>query len=132
MTTKPVRWATTGLLDFDGGRQFAFSVSTQSAPFQRIDWVGSKGRIEIEIPFNAPQNGPTRCAIDASRLPFRAGIMRVVTVPVADPYQLQAEAFSHAVRGERPDAAGLADACWNMRIVDVLFASEKSARLEQP
>lgn len=83
------------------------------------------------MPFNAPQNGPTRCAIDASGLPFRAG-MRVVTVPVADPYQLQAEAFSHAVRSERPDAAGLADACWSMRIVDALFASEKSARLEQP
>jgi len=131
VTTKPVPWATTGLLDFDGGRQLAFLVSTQAAPFQRIDWVGSKGRIEIEIPFNAPQNRPTRCAIDASGLPCRAG-MRVVTVPVADPYQLQAEAFSHAVRSERPDAAGLADACWSMRIVDALFASEKSARLEQP
>ena len=122
---------TTALLEFDGGRQLAFSVSTQAAPFQRIDLIGSKGRIEIETPFNAPQDGPTRYAIDDSGLPLRAGV-RVVTVPAADQYQLQAEAFSHAVRSERPAAAGLDDACWNMRIIDALFASETSGRLEQP
>jgi predicted dehydrogenase len=48
----------------------------------------------------------------------------------ADQYQLQAEAFSHAVRHERPDAAGLDDAIWNMRTIDALFASTQSGRFE--
>ena len=56
--------------------------------------------------------------------------MREVALPVADQYQLQAEAFSRAVREEAPTAAGLDDALMNMRIIDALFASERSGRFE--
>jgi len=122
---------TTGLLEFDGGRQLAFSVSTQAAPFQRIEVIGTKGRIEIQIPFNAPQDGPCKYSINDPGASDGSG-MRLVMLPAADQYQLQAEAFSRAVRTERPDASGLDDACWNMRVIDALFASEKSGRLEQP
>ena len=122
---------TTGLLEFDGGRQLTFSVSTQTAPYQRIELIGTKGRIEIQIPFNAPQDAPCSYAINDPGAPDGSG-MRLVTLPTADQYQLQAEAFSSAVRSERPDASGLDDACWNMRVIDALFASEKSGRLEQP
>jgi predicted dehydrogenase len=120
-----------GLLDFGAGRQLAFTVSTQSARYQRVQLVGTKGRIEIEIPFNAPQDKACRYAIDdASALD--GGGVRTVTLPVADQYQLQAEAFSRAVRNETPSAAGLDDAMANMRIIDALFASETSGRFERP
>ena len=122
---------TSGVLDFGGGRHLAFTVSTQAARYQRIQLVGSKGRIEIQIPVNAPQDGPTRYAIDDASALDGAGI-RTVTLPVADQYQLQAEAFSHAVRNEPPGPAGLDDAIANMRIIDALFASEKSGRFERP
>jgi predicted dehydrogenase len=122
---------TTGLLEFDGGRQLAFSVSTQAAPYQRIELVGTKGRIEIRIPFNAPQDKPCTVAIDDTGAPDGSGV-RLVTLPTADQYQLQAEAFSNAVRTQRPDASGLDDASWNMRVIDALFASGKSGRFEQP
>src|SRR6266850_2612679 len=122
---------TSGLLDFGRGRQLAFTVSTQSAKYQRIELVGTKGRIEIEIPFNAPQDAPCRYAIDETSALDGTGI-RTFTLPIADQYQLQAEAFSRAVRTERPDASGLDDAAANMRIIDALFASEKSGRLERP
>ncbi|HUG22399.1 Gfo/Idh/MocA family protein [Piscinibacter sp.] len=120
-----------GLLDFPGGRQLAFTVSTQSARYQRIQLVGTQGRIEIEIPFNAPQDKPCRYWIDDASAPDGSG-MRTVALPVVDQYQLQAEAFSRAVRGETPTAAGLDDAVMNMRIIDALFASEKSGRFERP
>jgi len=122
---------TSGLLDFGGGRQLAFTVSTQSARYQRIQLVGTKGRIEIQIPFNAPQDAPCRYSIDDASALDGAGI-RTVTLPVADQYQLQAEAFSRAVRSEQPDAAALDDAITNMRIIDALFASEQSGRFERP
>ena len=120
-----------GLLDFAGGRQLAFTVSTQSARYQRIQLVGTQGRIEIEIPFNAPQDKPCRYWIDDASAPDGSG-MHTVTLPVADQYQLQAEAFSRAVRTETPSASGLDDAAMNMRIIDALFASEKSGRFERP
>jgi predicted dehydrogenase len=120
--------STSGLLDFGSGRQLAFSVSTQAAPYQRMVLAGTRGRIEIEIPFNAPQEGPCRWRIDdGSTLDGRSAQDRMIS---ADQYQLQAEAFSHAVRHERPDAAGLDDAIWNMRTIDALFASTQSGRFE--
>ncbi|TMH33881.1 MAG: Gfo/Idh/MocA family oxidoreductase [Betaproteobacteria bacterium] len=123
--------ATSGLLEFAGGRQLAFSVSTQAARYQRIELVGTQGRIEIEIPFNAPQDLTTRYSIDDASALDGSGI-RTITLPVADQYQLQAEAFSRAVRDEAPDARGLDDAVANMRVIDALFASAKSGRFERP
>ena len=116
---------TSGLLDFGAGRQLAFTVSTQSAPHQRVTLVGTRGRIEIEIPFNAPPDVPCRYLVDD-------GASRWVSLPVADQYQLQAEAFSRAVREQSPDAGGLDDAQANMRIIDALFASAESGRFERP
>jgi predicted dehydrogenase len=120
---------TSGLLDFGGGRQLVFTVSTQSARYQRVQLVGTRGRIEIEIPVNAPQDKACRYWIDDARAADGAGI-RTITLPVADQYQLQAEAFSQALRNEPPDATALDDAAANMRIIDALFASEKSGRFE--
>ena len=123
--------STSGLLDFGGGRQLGFTVSTQAAPYQRIVLAGTRGRLEVEIPFNAPPDAPCRYWIDDGR--SLTGASRVETVmPVADQYQLQAEAFSHAVRHEKPDAAALDDAAWNMRTIDALFASARSGRFERP
>jgi hypothetical protein len=36
------------------------------------------------------------------------------------------------VRSEKPDASGLDDALANMRVIEALFASEKSGRFERP
>jgi predicted dehydrogenase len=121
---------TSGLLDFGQGRQLAFTVSTQAARYQRIQLVGTEGRIEIEIPFNAPTDTPCRYWVDNASALDGSGY-RTVELPVADQYQLQAEAFSRAVREEAPTAAGLDDAAMNMRIIDALFASERSGKFER-
>jgi len=121
---------TGGLVDFGAGRQLTFSVSTQAASFQRVVLAGTRGRIEIEIPFNAPPDVPCRYRIDdGSTLDGSCG--RITTLPVADQYQLQAEAFSHAVRHEQPNAAALDDAIVNMRTIDALFASTRSGSFER-
>jgi predicted dehydrogenase len=117
------------LVDFGGGRQLSFTVSTQCALYQRVQVCGSRGRIEIEIPFNAPQGEATRIFIDdGSTLDGR----NVVAERIApcDQYTLQCEEFSRAVRGEIPLPYGLDDALMNMRVVDALFRSEKSSRFE--
>jgi len=120
---------TSGLMEFTRGRHLVFSVSTQVAPYQRVRLVGTAGRIEIEIPFNAPPDQPCRFFVDTAGALDGAGI-ETVTLPVADQYRLQGEAFSRAVRHERPSAAGLDDAIRNLRAIDALFASARSGRTE--
>ena len=54
---------TSGLLQFPTG-QALFTCSTQLVPYQRMQILGTKGRIEIEIPFNAPPDRPCRIFVD--------------------------------------------------------------------
>ena len=51
---------TSALVDFGDGRRLDFTVSTQIAPHQRLQLCGTKGRIELHIPVNAPQGATTR------------------------------------------------------------------------
>ena len=120
---------TSALLDFDGGRQVSFTVSTQSCPYQRVNVVGTRGRIEVSIPFNAPRGGAMRIAVDDGGQLDGSGI-HVETLPTADQYQLQAEAFSRALRGEDTPSWGVDDAIAQMRVIDALWRSETSERWE--
>ncbi len=120
---------TSGLVDFGDGRRLDFTVSTQVAPHQRLQLCGSKGRIELPIPVNAPQGAATRLLIDDCSSLEGTGIV-TETIPPSDQYQLQGEAFSRAVRGEAPLDYGVDDAIANMRVIDALFRSERSGRWE--
>lgn len=121
---------TSALLDFGDGRHLTFTVSTQSCPYQRVQAIGTKGRIEIQIPFNAPQGGAMRIVLDESGSLDGSGI-QVETLPGADQYQLQGEAFSRLVRGESAQAWGLSDAIAQLRVIDALWRSERSGQWER-
>lgn len=120
---------TSGLVDFGSGCRLDFTVSTQLAPYQRVHLQGSKGRIEIKIAFNAPQRQTTQILIDDCSSLDGAGI-EVETLPMADQYQLQGEAFSRVVRGESELPYGVDDAVVNMQVIDALYRSERSAGWE--
>jgi len=120
---------TSGLLDFGEGRHLTFTASTQCARYQRVQVCGSRGRIEVRVPFNAPQGGAMRLLLDeGAELDDAAAAIE--TLPPADQYTLEAEAFSRAVRGELALPYGVDDAVKNMRVLDALFRSERSARWE--
>ena len=121
---------TSGMLEFSEGRHLTFSVSTQAAPYQRVTVAGTRGRLEIAIPFNAPPDRPCTFTIDSGGALDGSTAVQT-TVNVADQYQLQAESFSRAVRGERPNASGLDDASATLRTIDALFTSARSGRFEQ-
>jgi predicted dehydrogenase len=121
---------TSALLDFGVGRQLSFMVSTQSVPFQRVQVVGTTGRIELFIPFNATRNGQMRLALDEDGQRDGSGVT-IETLPVADQYRLEVEAFSRRVReGAPPDGSGLGDAVAQARVIDALWQSERSGRWE--
>lgn len=118
------------LVDFGGGKRLEFTVSTQSTPFQRVQAVGTKKRLEIEIPFNAVPGEAMRIFVDDGKaIGGRAAQME--TLPACDQYSLQGDAFSRVVRGEIALPYGVEDAVCNMRVMDALFASEKSGGWER-
>ncbi|MEO8137006.1 MAG: Gfo/Idh/MocA family oxidoreductase, partial [Betaproteobacteria bacterium] len=120
---------TSALLDFGDGRRLDFTISTQLAPHQRLQLCGTKGRIELHIPVNAPQGATTRLSIDDCSSLEGTGIV-TETLPASDQYQLQGEAFSRAVRGEIALPYGVDDAIANMHAIDALFRAEKSGKWE--
>jgi len=119
---------TSAILDFPSG-QSIFTCSTQLVPYQRIHFLGTRGRIEIEIPFNAPMDRPTRLFIDDSGDLFGDGIT-AETFPVCDQYTLQGDAFSKAVMDGTEVPVSVEDAIENMAIIEAIFKSANSGQWE--
>src|SRR5712671_8032766 len=118
------------ILEFPSG-QSVFTCSTQMVPYQRMQFLGTAGRIEMEIPFNAPNDRPTRIFIDDGRDVFGGG-SRTETIPVCDQYTVQGEAFSQAIREGGEVAVPLEDAIANMAVIEAVFRAGESGRWEKP
>lgn len=120
---------TSGLLAFPGGRQLAFTCSTQLSLTQKVTVLGTRGRLEIPIPFNAPADQQTVLIFDDGRDLAGGGRQEIVIEPV-DQYREQVDAFAEAVLSGTPLETGLDDAIANMKAIDALFRSATSGRWE--
>jgi predicted dehydrogenase len=110
------------LLDFPAG-QATGTCGTQIAAGQGVTIAGTLGRIEVEIPFNAPPDRPTRLFVEQrSGSPSR----ECIEVPTCDQYTIQGDLFSEAIRQGRPVPYPLEDSIRNLRVLDALFESAKS------
>lgn len=117
---------TSALIDFGDGRHLTFTVGTQCTPHQRVTVVGTKGRVEVLIPFNAPQGEETVLKFyDGNYLGDEGAELMIL--PRSDQYGLQGEAFAKAIREEAVLPYGPSDTVRMMRILDALFASETAA-----
>ena len=106
------------LLDFGDGSA-TFTCSTQLMRYQRVHAFGDKGRIEIEIPFNAPPDRPCRLWHQHD-----AGLDEII-LDAANQYTLQGDLFARAVLDDTPVPTPLDDAVANMRVIEALFDSAK-------
>jgi predicted dehydrogenase len=121
---------TSALLEFRGG-QTSFTCSTQLVPYQRTQILGTKGRIEVEIPVNAPPDRPCRIFFDDGRDAMGSGL-ETRTFEVCDQYTLQADLLSRAIREGRPAPEPLEDSVANMEVIDALMRSAASGTWERP
>jgi predicted dehydrogenase len=113
------------IADFGNGRQLSFVCSTQAVAQQSIELIGTTGRVEIEIPFNAPPDTPTAIQVDAGTA-FAGGHARREIIRPVDQYTEQAEAFALAVLGQKPLDYGVEDAILQMRAIDAIYESERT------
>ena len=119
---------TSALLEFDGG-QAIFTCSTQLVPYQRVLFFGTTGRIEIEIPFNAPKDRPTRIFVDSNGDLTGNGIT-IEEFPICDQYTLQGDEFSKAILHDTEVPVPLEEAIRNMRVIEAVFQSAKTGNWE--
>lgn len=106
-----------GLLTFAEGTA-TFTCSTQLAAYQRVNVFGTSGRIEIEIPFNAPANQTTRLWLQPHNEPAQEHF-----IGACDQYTLQADAFARCILDDTPVPVPLDDAVANLKVIETLLAS---------
>jgi predicted dehydrogenase len=119
---------TSALLDFPSG-QSIFTCSTQLVPYQRMHFFGPRGRIEIEIPFNAPPDRPCRIFIDNGADLFGGGV-ETKELDTCDQYTIQGDLFSRAIREGTEVPLPLEDSVKNMAVIEALFRSAESGKWE--
>lgn len=121
---------TSAILQFPSG-QSAFTCSTQVAPYQRVQIIGTKGRIEIEIPFNAPPDKPCRIFKDDGR-DISGRSAEILDFDVCDQYTIQGDLFSRCVREGTDLPVPLEGSVRNMAVIEAVFRSAKSGKWEEP
>lgn len=107
-----------GMLDFGTGVA-TFTCGTQLAPYQRVNIFGTRGRVEIEIPFNAPPDRPCRLWLQDD-----SGITEIA-LPICDQYTIQGDLFSQAILNDTDVPTPLTDAVANMKVIEALIAAAK-------
>lgn len=102
---------TSGILDFRAGTA-TFTCATQLSLHQRVHIFGTTGKIEIEIPFNAPPGELTRIWLTSQ------GDMEEITFAPCDQYTIQGDLFSKAILDHNPVPVTLDDAVANMNVIE--------------
>jgi len=111
---------TSAVLDFPNGHS-TFTCSTRLAPYQRMIFTGTEGRIEVLIPFNAPNDRPTHILLNDETIEF----------PICDQYEIQGTLFSRAIRENGEQSIPLEDAINNMAVIDAVFRSATTNQWEE-
>lgn len=111
---------TSGILEFTQTTA-TFTCSTLLTPYQRVLVYGTKGYIEIEIPFNAPPDAPCRIWL------HNQAASEEFTFEICDQYTIQAELFARAILDDTPVPTPLTDGLANMRVIDAIIKSEETA-----
>lgn len=107
-----------GILDF-GDRSSSFVCSTQISPHQRVNIVGTKGRVEIEVPFNAPNDQPCLVTIQ------RGEEKEERRLPICDQYTVQGDLMSRAILEDTAVPTPIEDAVANMKVIEAMLRSGK-------
>ena len=108
-----------GIMDF-GSQSSTFTCATQLTPYQRVNIFGTEGRVEIEIPFNAPPDRPCRIWHQ------QADEIEEIVLEICDQYTIQGDLFSLAVLNNTEVPTPLKDSAANMKVLEAVARSSES------
>ena len=120
---------TSAVLEFPSGH-CVFTCGTQIVPCQSMQFLGTTGRIEMEIPFNPLPGKPSRIRIDDGSDITGVNVVVEEFAP-CDQYTLQGDAFARAILEGAPVPVPLEDALANMLAIDAVFRAAESGKWEK-
>lgn len=110
-----------GLLDF-GEHTTNFTCSTQLVDYQRVHIFGTEGRVEIEIPFNAPPD------VSCKLWWQRGDQIEERAFEVCDQYTVQGDLMARAILDNTPVPTPIEDAVANMKVIEAVFKSAETGQ----
>jgi predicted dehydrogenase len=116
------------VLDYGTGHAL-FTCSTQLVPFQRMQILGTKARIDMEIPYNIPTDRPSRMFIDDGAEPG-GRMARIEEFETSDQYTIQGDAFSRAILDNSDVPVPLENALGNMMAIEAIFKAGQTGKWE--
>jgi predicted dehydrogenase len=117
------------VLEYPSGHM-VFTCCTQAAASQSAQFFGTKGRIWLDIPFNALADQVSRLRIDDGR-DLTGGGLTVEEIAPCDQYAIQGDLFSRAIREGGQPPVPLEDSLRNMAVIDALFRSGETGKWEE-
>jgi len=122
---------TSAILEYPTG-QCIFNACTQMVYYQKMQFLGSQGRIDVEIPFNPPTDKPSRIFIDDGKELYNGGSLVTESFPTCNQFAIQAELFSKAILEDGQVPNPLEDSICNMAVIEAIFRSTESGKWETP
>ena len=108
------------MLEFEQGHAVGLC-GTRHVAYQRIQVFGTRGRLEIAIPFNSPTDQPTTMFLDDGS-DLAGGAIQAITIPAADQFQIQGEELSQAILAGTAAPYPLEDSLANMLVMERILA----------
>lgn len=111
------------IMDFSPGIS-TFTCSTQAMPFQKVNILGTGGRIEFEIPFTPVADSPANVWLHTEKN------SRQISFDATDQYTLQGDQFSLSILKNTVVPTPLTDAVNNMKVIEAIFESANNGAWE--
>lgn len=108
----------TGILEFEQGNS-AFTCSTQMRNHQKVEILGTQGKIEIIEPFTPSPEKPNKIVFQTESQKME------IEFKTYNHYTIQGDLFSQAVLTNTTVPTPLEDGIANMRVIDKIFESFK-------
>lgn len=118
---------TSALFSFKSGVQATWVCSTQMVKYQKLQLLGTKGRVEIEVPFNAPENSPCRIFFDEGKHVHNRQAKKI-DFKTVNQYTEQVNNFNQKILQKKINNLGMEDAVKNMRVIDAVFKAAKTKK----
>jgi predicted dehydrogenase len=119
------------ILEYPSG-QCIFTAGMQVVYYQKMQFFGTKGRIDVEIPFGPPIDKPARIFIDDGTNLYAGSSAVMESFPICNQFTIQGDEFSKAIRGMGEIPNPLEDAIRNMAVIDAVYRSAETGQWETP
>jgi predicted dehydrogenase len=119
---------TSMILDFPSGQAVGLC-STRVVPYQRVQILGTTKRLEVEIPFNAPNDRRCRVWMDDGQ-DLSGGNIETLSFDTCDQYRMQGDLLSQSILDGTPPPYPIEMSVRNMEIIDAVARSATSGTWE--